>query len=133
MRVVLRLVATAISDLPHPFFQLLHELARRFSNRLAVSEKFHCVHTPFTPLAARYEQRGFLHRFGDLALVEARILAGLAEQAKKEVVFAGVNGLGDKPHLSAAGLAPRAWTMVRIEIAFRLSKTDKRALHCCST
>ena len=67
----------ALLDLLYRFFQLLHELVRRPTNGLAVSEQFYRIHAPLTSLATRYEEGCFLHRFGDLALIEPRLSTGL--------------------------------------------------------
>lgn len=74
-------------------FQSVHEISGGLLNGLAVGKEFDGVHTPLATLAARHEEGGFLHAFGDFTLVDARVLAGLAEEAQKGIVLRGKNGL----------------------------------------
>jgi hypothetical protein len=96
-------------------------------NGLAVGEKFDGVHTPLATLAARHEEGGFLHAFGDFTLVDARVLAGLTEKAQKGIVLRGKNGLGNG---GSSSPAQRRASGRSIIIIFRLSKIDNRDLYC---
>lgn len=83
-----------LSPVSRFFLQAAHELGGVVAGGAAVSDEFDGIHAPLAALAARHEERAFLHLLRDLALVDARVLAGLTQEPQEDLVFARVDGLG---------------------------------------